>query len=366
MAVAAHAQALVDEAAVAGIGCPLIDDALAEEGQALRGLEGGARRILAHDAAVEQRLPRVEAQLAVALRALAAHHHAGVVAGRAGHAEHLASLRLDGHHGANLTFEQLLGQRLQVLVDGQREVLARHGLAVEGTVLVAALDAPVGIAEQHLHAFLATQLLLVEALHAQLADIVARLVVLVGLHVGRAHLGHVAQHMGGIGVFVAAHAAALHIEAGEAEGFFLEEAEILVGELRHEHLLGVGRVAGILALVAHGGDAGVELLAADVQRLAELQRVEVAAGLVLDDHDVIAGLVVDEQLAVAVGDDATRGKVDFLQEGIGVGVFLVVVAHELQREEADDVDHHDEQRYAGHHKLSVFQSELLLHILVKS
>ena len=84
------------------------------------------------------------------------------------------------------------------------------------------------IAQQNLDAFLATQLLLIATLYTQLADIVARLVVVILLDVGRRHLSHVAQHVGGKGILVLSYAAPLDIEAGEAEHLFLEHREVVV------------------------------------------------------------------------------------------------------------------------------------------
>ena len=85
-----------------------------------------------------------------------------------------------------------------------------------------ALDAALRVAQQYLHAFLAAQLLLVAALHAQFADVVAGPVIVVGLDVLGVHLAHVAQDVGGYGAGVLAYAAFLYVEAREEEYLFLE------------------------------------------------------------------------------------------------------------------------------------------------
>ena len=215
-----------------------------------------------------------------------------------------------------LSLEQALAQGLQLKVDAQRQVLARHGRAVEAPVLVAALYAPVCVAQQYLHAFLPPELFLVLALHAELAYVVARLVVVVFVDVGLRHLGHVAYDVGGVRVLVLADAALLHVEAGEAEYLLLEAAELPVGNLAHEQLLGVTGVPGVLRAVLDGGHARVELLAGDANRAAELGRVEPPARLVHHHHDVVGRLVVDHEPALAVGDDAARGIVYTLKEGV--------------------------------------------------
>ena len=266
------------------------------------------------------------------LSTLAAGHDAWVVVGRRHHAEHFARRWLNGHDAADLSLHESLAECLQLYVDAEREVLAGNGLLVEGTVLIATLDAAVGVAQEYLDALLSAQLLLIAALHAELTDVVAGLIVVVFLDVAGRHLSHIAQHMGGMRILVLADAALLHVEAREAEHLLLEHAELLVGELAHEELLREARVAGILRTVLDVVHALYEEFLRDAQRLAELQRVEVPALFVHDDHDVVGGLVVDEELSVSVGDDASRGVFNLLQERVGVGILLVVVAEQLQRE----------------------------------
>ena len=167
MAVTTHMQTFVVETVTTGIGGMRgVQDALRHEGQSLRGLEGRAWRVLSHDAAVQQGLPNILTQLSVTLGALAANHDARVVAGRTDHAEHFARRGLNGHDTAYLAFHQPLAQGLQVCINTQRQVLACHGATVELTILIASLHTSMGVAQQNLHAFLATQLFLVTTLHA--------------------------------------------------------------------------------------------------------------------------------------------------------------------------------------------------------
>ena len=237
MSVAAHLHAAEHEPAVAGKGCGGVDDALGEEGEPLSGLEGGARGILSHDGAVEERFQGVFREAAVVLAALTSHHDARIVGGRRHHAEHLARLGLNGHDGAQLALHEPLAQPLQVDVDAQGEVLARYGLGVEASVLVVALYASAHIPEQYLHTLGAAQFLLVGALYADFSDIVAGLVVVVFLDVLGRHLRHIPQQQGRRGILILADASFLDVKAREFVGFLLKHAELLVGELRHEELL---------------------------------------------------------------------------------------------------------------------------------
>ena len=76
-------------------------------------------------------------------------------------------------------------------------------------------------------------------------------------------------------------------------------------------------------------------------------------------------MVVDEQAAVPVGYDAACRILDFFEESVAVGVFLVVVAHDLEREQAYDVHHDDENGNAANHVFPVFKSVVLVHFAVR-
>ena len=175
-----------------------------------------------------------------------AHHDARVIGGRRHHGEHLARLWFYGHDTAYLAFEQTLTKGLKVEVDAERQVLACHRLTVILAILVIALYAAARIAQQDLHTFLAAKLFLIIFLYAELANVVAWLIIVVVLDVAHRHLSHIAQHMGGIRILVLADAASLNIKAGKTEYFFLEHRKLLTAELAHEQLLREARVAGVL------------------------------------------------------------------------------------------------------------------------
>ena len=219
-----------------------------------------------------------------------------------------------------------------------------------------------GIAQQDLDTLLATELLLVTALHALLTDIVARLVIVIGLDVSRRHFRYIAQHVGCHTALVAAHTTLLHIEAGEAEHLLLKDAEVLVAELTEEELLGESRVAGIAVTVLDGLHPAVELFLRDVQGIAELHRVQTILGLVHHHHNIIGRLIVDHQLAVAVGDDATRRELYLLQEGIRVGTLLIVVTGNLKGKQTDNVDDHYQSGHPGYHEFTIFQITVVPHL----
>ena len=169
-------------------------------------------------------------------------------------------------------------------------------------MLILSLYSSAGVTEKHLHAFLASQLLLVIFLHTELADIVARLVIAVVLDVSRRYLSHIAEDVRRIAILILSDAALLYVETREAEHLLAETAELLVRELAHEYLLRIARVAGILRVVLDVVHPLDEKLLGDAERLAELCRVNTSALLVHNHHDVVSGLVIYEELAVTVGD----------------------------------------------------------------
>ena len=223
--VAAYGKSAEVESVGAGIWCGGGDDSLLQEGERLAGLEGGAGRILSHDASVQQRLVGVAAQQQVVLSALAAYGHSGVIGGAGNHAQNLSRAWLNGHNASALSRHQPFAKRLQLDVDAQREVAAGYGSLVKLSVLVSALDSSSGIAQQDFRTLDASQRLFVASFHALFANVVASLVISIGLNVVRIGFAHVAQDVCRVGILVLADAAFLDVETGEKEHLFLERAD---------------------------------------------------------------------------------------------------------------------------------------------
>ena len=85
-----------------------------------------------------------------------------------------------------------------------------------------------------------TEFLLVGAFDALFSDVVARLIIVILLDVGRRNLSHVPQDVCRVGVSILPEAAPLDVEAWKTIHLLLEDAEVFLRELVHEHLLGVG------------------------------------------------------------------------------------------------------------------------------
>ena len=70
-------------------------------------------------------------------------------------------------------------------------------------------------------------------------------------------------------------------------------------------------------------------------------------------------LVVDKQFVVAVANHATRGELHFLEKGVTVGVLLVVIAKNLQREQTNQIDDYDHDSHPADNILPVFKIVVL-------
>lgn len=358
--VATEVQALVVEAAGAGEGGVGVYGPFLQADEPLRGLEGGARGVAAHDGTVEERAHGVGLQGAVVLATVAADHLAGVVGGRRRHAEDFAGGRLDGHDGAELALEQALGQGLEVEVDAQGEVAPRHRRDVVHAILVVPLRAAVDIAEHDAHPLLAAQHFLIRTLDAELADVVAAAVIVVGIDVGLADLADIAQDMGRPRPGIAAHGALLGREPIEAEEFLPNLRKLFRRDLAHEELGSVAGITGMLVGILDVRHAGDVLLAGNAHGVAEIEGVDTV--LVLhDDIDVVRRFVVDHEASLAVEDETARGEEHFLAESIGVGTPAVVVAEDLQGEDAHGVQGDDGNGHRADDVLPLFKTIILGH-----
>ena len=81
MTVTANVQTFEIEAMPAGVRCGGGDDTFGEESEPLRGLKRRARRIEAHDTAIEQGFPHILREQTMILGALTAYHQTGIVRG---------------------------------------------------------------------------------------------------------------------------------------------------------------------------------------------------------------------------------------------------------------------------------------------
>ena len=65
--------------------------------------------------------------------------------------------------------------------------------------------------------------------------------------------------------------------------------------------------------------------------------------------------IADENIAVAVIDDATRRVLHFLEKSIGVCGLAIVIAHNLEHEKPDDIHNNDYYCDTANDETSIFQ-----------
>ena len=100
-------------------------------------------------------------------------------------------------------------------------------------------------------------------------------------------------------------------------------------------------------------DALDERFAVDVQKAAEVQRVErmqgvAFHGLLWDDHEVVNSLVEHKKLAVAVKNLASGGILGHKSQGVVVGQLFVMLVEYLQGKQPDKIYHADSDEYPHH------------------
>ena len=132
-------------------------------------LEGGSRRVLRLNGAIQQRMVRIIGDFPPVGRLDAHREFVGIERGPADHRQHFAGARIHGHYRAVLAFHGQFGDGLQVQIERELQVFPGNGFLV-GQYL-AGLAA---IIHHHLPlAVHAHQRVVVLALDAELADHVA-------------------------------------------------------------------------------------------------------------------------------------------------------------------------------------------------
>ncbi len=91
---------------------------------------------------------------------------------------------------------------------------------------------------------------------------------------------------------------------------------------------------------------------------SELQKSIVSslsALLVHHHHHVVGRLIIHQQLTITVVNGTTGRELNLLQEGITVGILLIVVAHNLKRKQTNDVNDHNSYGHSTNNKSTLFK-----------
>ena len=139
----------------------------------------------------------------------------------------------------------------------------------------------------------------------------------------------------------------------ETKEFLLENAEIFRGNLSHEKLLGVGRVARILFVVLDDSHTFIELLFCDAQRVTEIKGVEIG-DFTHNHHNVVGGLIVNQQFAITVVDNPSCWENDIIEKSIVVSTGLIFFVRKLKKSQSRDIAQNNNKCYTSKNILSIF------------
>ena len=112
--------------------------------------------------------------------------------------------------------------------------------------------------------------------------------------------------------------------------------------------------------MAHVVESLAELLYGDIQRLAEVDSVELYY-VARNHHYVVCRLVIYDEFSVTVVNQAARGVNDFVEESVVVGVNFVFVIAELQISESENVNYEDDDNKSADDVFSFFFAIVFSH-----
>lgn len=152
----------------------------------------------------------------------------------------------------------------------------------------------------------------------------------------------------------------LDIESGKLEQFFLKHSTVFGRQLGKKYLIGVGRVSRVEAPVLDVMEFLPEKFRCDFQGLAQIGRIQFG-NLLHDDCDVVGCLVIDQQFVIAVVDDSPAGILYPLEKGVAVGILLIVLAHDLQGEQAYKINQYNDSDGACNDVFPLFKVVISFH-----
>ena len=190
------------------------------------------------------------------------------------------------------------------------------------TIVVAAFDFAISIANEYFHTFATAQFLFVTLFHTEVAGVVARTIVVVVVDIVLVNFAYVSENICCILIVVLTQNAALNEKSRETIQLFLKSAIVLSRKLAHKSLLRIRRIVWILARVLEVGNTLVEFFASDAKSLTEVDGVE-RENIARNHHHIVGRLVEHHQTPVAVVDVSSRGIYGFFHKSIAVGILLV-------------------------------------------
>ena len=153
-------------------------------------------------------------------------------------------------------------------------------------------------------------------------------------------------------ICITTYAALLYGKAVETEKLFAKEGELAGWNLRHKDLGRITGIAGILLRIFYFFAALFVKLWRDSYGTTKVEGIYTVL-LIHRHHNIIGWLIVNKQFAIAGEYQTSRWKQDIFAKSIGVSILLIVVAKQLQGEQANQINKNDADGYAANHKLTV-------------
>ena len=167
--------------------------------------------------------------------------------------------------------------------------------------------------------------------------------------------------MGSIRIFIFPDCTVLNIKTRKFIQFFLQNTAFLCGEVIHEHLRDIGRIAGIQPPVLNFSYTFYKQLFCNTEDIAEIKRIE-RLNLTHNQHDFIRRLVINQQLPVAIINDTPGRDQCLFQKRIAVSPRFIVAVHYLQKEQTNDKDENQQNNGATNHETPVLKSILRINL----
>ena len=231
---------------------------------------------------------------------------------------------------------------------------------VISAIFVTALDATIGITQEILLPFLATEIIFIRLLHTQVAGIIALHIITIVAQLLHRHLPHIAQDIGPHIIDITAYRLVLDVKTGITIEFLLQHAILFDREAGEEQLGSKRGVAGIEPAVAHITPPLLILVKGNTQGTAQVKCIE-WRHLAGYHHQVVGGLVVDHETPVAVIDKSARRILHLGKYRVVIGQLVVSVVKYLKREKTGNIKQNHREHKCPDDILSPFVGIVFSH-----
>jgi len=143
----------------------------------------------------------------------------------------------------------------------------------------------------------------------------------------------------------------LDIKTTKLKQLFLKDTTFFRRKLRHKQLVGIAGITRIAATVFHIAHNLQELGTGNIQRLTQVERIEILDFL-RNNRNVVCRLIEYQQFPGPVVNRSTRRILDFIQKSITVSILLIVICCDLQYEKPYQINQDNRQGNASDNKFT--------------